>query len=121
MSDTAKTYTWTGQTYGESGGYVDREYTVEGPLYHGGGRRYRGGELRAGMPTNQWGDEGDRSQFIHFTTRLDGAVEYARLTGGHVFEVEPTGDFRMGYSGDEYKSEHPLKVVRKLDRSEWED
>lgn len=115
-----KTYTWTGQAYGENGGYVDREYTVTGPLYHGGGRRYRGGELRTGMPTNPWGDEGERSQFIHFTTDLKSAAEYARQTGGHVFEVEPTGDFRMGYSGSEFRSVHPLKVIRKLDPTEWE-
>lgn len=114
-----RTYTWKGLAYGENGGYVDKEYTVDGPLYHGG-RRIRGDELRAGMRTNEWGDEGPVSRFIHFTTRLDTAADYARRVGGHVYEVEPTGEFRLGYSGDEYRSEHPLKVLRRLEREEWE-
>jgi hypothetical protein len=115
----AVTYTWTGETYGATG-YESKTYTVEGPLYHGGGRSLRGGELTPGRRTNDWGDEGEVSRFVHFTTRLDVAAEYARLSGGHVFEVEPTGDFRMGYSGDEYKSEYPVRIVRTLDPSEWE-
>lgn len=118
MADGVTTYEWEGQAYGENG-YEPRTYTVEGPLYHGG-RRIRSDELRAGMRTNPgWGDEGPVSRFIHFTTRLDTAAEYARLTGGEVYEVEPTGPFRMGYIGDEYKSEHPLKVLRTLAREEW--
>lgn len=116
-----RTYTYTAQTYGENGGYVTREFTIEGPLYHGGGRRLReGAQLTTGRRTNGWGDEGPKSRYVHFTTRLDVAAAYARQTGGHVYEVEPTGPFSIGYSGDEYKTEHPLNVVRRLDPEEWQ-
>lgn len=119
MGATPPTYTYTAITYGEQG-YVEREFTVTGPLYHGGGKRLRAGDtLRPGRRTNTWGDEGERSRFVHFTTRLETAAEYARLTGGHVLEVEPTGDFALGYCGDEYKTTHPLTVLRRLDPSEW--
>jgi hypothetical protein len=48
------------------------------------------------------------------------AADYAHLTGGHVFEVEPTGEFAIGYNGGEYKSTHPLTVVRRLEPGEWQ-
>jgi hypothetical protein len=115
-----QTYTWTGLTQGPNG-YEEKTFTVEGPLYHGGGRRLRqGAQLTAGRRTNGWGDEGPRSRYVHFTTRLETAAAYARQTGGHVYEVEPTGEFSMGYAGDEFKSEHPLSVVRRLDPGEWQ-
>jgi rifampin ADP-ribosyltransferase len=115
------TYTWTGLTYGDDGGYVEKTFTVEGPLYHGGGKRLReGAQLTAGRRTNGWGDEGARSRYIHFTTRLETAAAYAERTGGHVYVVEPTGEFAMGYAGDEFKTVHPLTVVRRLERREWQ-
>ncbi|MEU9405525.1 NAD(+)--rifampin ADP-ribosyltransferase [Streptomyces sp. NPDC048281] len=116
-----KTYTWTGMVQ-TAYRYEERTFTIEGPLYHGGGKRLRkGAQLTAGRRTNrEWGDEGARSRYIHFTTRLDVAAEYARLTGGHVYEVDPTGEFSHGYNGGEYKSEHPLNVVRRLDPQEWQ-
>ncbi|MFJ4902943.1 DUF6011 domain-containing protein [Streptomyces sp. NPDC088727] len=115
-----KTYTHTALTYGENGGYVEKTFEVRGPLYHGGGARLReGDEIKTGRRTNPWGDEGRKSTCVHFTNRLEVAAAYAEKSGGHVFEVEPTGDFSMGYSGDEYKSTHPLTVVRRLTRDEW--
>ncbi|PPS89593.1 NAD(+)--rifampin ADP-ribosyltransferase [Streptomyces sp. MH60] len=120
-ADKPKSYTFTAQTYGENGGYVEKTFTVEGPLYHGGGRRLReGAQLTAGRRTNPWGDEGPRSRYVHFTTRLDVAAAYARQSGGHVYVVEPTGDFTIGYSGEEYKSVHPLTVVRRLAPADWQ-
>jgi len=122
-ADAPRTYTYTAETYGDTPGeYVTREFTITGPLYHGGGRRLReGDQLTAGRRTNPWGDEGARSRYVHFTTRLDVAAEYARQSGGHVFEVEPTGPFSVGYGGEEYKTEHPLNVVRRLAPQEWHD
>jgi hypothetical protein len=111
-------FTWRYQTYGKGpeGGYTDEEREVSGPFYHGSrSKRLRpGSQVRPGMPTNSWGDEGPRSQRVHFTTSLAGARTYARDAGGHVYEVEPTGDVTMGYSGDEWKSEHPLRVIRRV-------
>jgi hypothetical protein len=120
-ADAPRTYTYTAETYGENGGYVTREFTIEGPLYHGGGKRLRqGAQLTAGRRTNPWGDEGPKSRYVHFTTRLEVAAAYARQSGGHVYEVEPTGDFAIGYGGEEYKTEHPMNVVRRLDPQEWQ-
>jgi hypothetical protein len=48
------------------------------------------------------------------------AAEYARQAGGYVYEVEPTGDFRMGYNGGEYKTIHPLTVIQAIDPKEGE-
>ncbi|MEU6362180.1 NAD(+)--rifampin ADP-ribosyltransferase [Streptomyces albidoflavus] len=113
-----KVYQFTASTYGPTD-YVEKTFDVHGPLYHGGGKNLRDGDqLRPGRKTNPWGDEGTRSRFVHFTTRLDVAAEYAERTGGHVYEVEPTGAFSFG-SADEYKTGHPLTVLRKLDRAEW--
>jgi hypothetical protein len=116
---TPRTYTYA-QTVQESGAYVDREFTVTGPLYHGGGRRLRSGDdIRPGR-TGQRGDyAGQRSPVVYFTTRLDTAAAYADASGGHVFEVEPAGAFTMDRSGDDFKTAAPLRVLRRLDRSEW--
>jgi hypothetical protein len=122
MTNTAESraYEYTVLTYGESGGYVEKAMKVSGPFYHGGRARLEfGDELLAGKTTNNWGDEGPVSQFIHFTTRLDVAAEYARSTNGHVYEIDPTGEFRPGYNGDEFKSRHPLTVLRRLGPEEW--
>jgi mRNA-degrading endonuclease RelE of RelBE toxin-antitoxin system len=115
-----KTYTWKGQAYAPEGGYVDKDYEVQGPLYHGGGKRLKDGDtIRPGRKTNPWGDEGPKSSHVYFTTRKDTAGSYADQAGGHVYEVEPTGDFRMDHNGDDYKTQHPLRVLRRLEPSEW--
>lgn len=118
----AKTYSWTGETYGPEG-YVTKTFEVPGPLYHGGGKRLReGDQIKPGRKTNPWGDEGPRSRHVYFTNHLPTAASYAEQTGGHVYEVEPTDDFRMDGSGGDgaYKTQHPLNVVRRLDPSEWQ-
>ncbi|MFF7198237.1 NAD(+)--rifampin ADP-ribosyltransferase [Streptomyces sp. NPDC008079] len=108
-------------TYGPDGGYVEKESEVYGPLYHGGGKRLReGDQIKPGRKTNSWGDEGAKSTHVYFTTHKDTAASYAQQSGGHVYEVEPTGDFKGDYNGGDYKTQHPLNVVRKLDRSEWD-
>jgi mRNA-degrading endonuclease RelE of RelBE toxin-antitoxin system len=117
-----KTYTWKGQAYGPDGGYVDKDYEVQGPLYHGGGKRLKPGDtIRPGRKSNypNWGDEPGKSTHVYFTPRKDTAASYAQQTGGHVYEVEPTGDFRMDHNVDDYKTKHPLTVVRRLEPSEW--
>jgi GNAT superfamily N-acetyltransferase len=108
-------------TYGPDGGYVEKESEVHGPLYHGGGKRLReGDQIKPGRRTNPWGDEGAKSSHVYFTQHLPTAADYARQSGGHVYEVEPTGDFKGDYSSGDYKTQHPLTVTRKLDPSEWD-
>jgi hypothetical protein len=51
---------------------------------------------------------------VHFTGDLGMAADYAHQAGGHVYEVEPTGDVQNGYSGDEWKSKNPLRVRRRV-------
>lgn len=102
-------------------GYQDVEKEIEGPLYHGGGARWReGAEIKPGRKTNEWGDEQGKSQHVYFTDKLDVAADYAQRTGGHVFEVEPTGDIKPDHHEGEYKTKHPLRVVRRLDPGEWQ-
>jgi hypothetical protein len=110
-------FTWRYQTYDNDGNYADKQQEVSGPFYHGSRskRLTPGGQVRPGMRTNGWGDEGDKSQFVHFTNDLDAARTYAQSAGGHVYEVEPTGEVRQGYGGGEWKSEHPLRVLRRVD------
>jgi hypothetical protein len=118
-----KTYKWQGQEYAPEGGYRDKEYEVQGPLYHGGGKRLREGDtIRPGRKSNypNWGDEPGKSQHVYFTPRVDTAASYAHGTGGHVYEVEPTGDFKMDHNADDYKTQHPLRVVRRLEPHEWD-
>jgi len=113
-------FTWRYQTHGPEGGYVSKEQQVTGPFYHGSrSKRLReGSQVTVGHPTNAWGDEGPRSQFNHFTTDLTGARDYARDAGGHVYEVAPTGEVKGGYNGDEWKSAHPLRVIRRVGDNE---
>lgn len=117
--DAVPSFTWRGQVQGPAG-YEDAERTVTGPFYHGSrSRRLQpGSQVKPGMPTNPWGDEGPRSQRVHFTTSLGGAADYARRAGGHVYEVEPTGEVRQGYDGSEWKSDHPLRVIRRVPEDE---
>jgi GNAT superfamily N-acetyltransferase len=118
-----KTYKWQGQEYAPEGGYRDKEYEVQGPLYHGGGKRLKEGDtIRPGRKSNypNWGDEPGKSQHVYFTPRVDTAASYAHGTGGHVYEVEPTGDFKMDHNADDYKTQHPLRVVRRLEPHEWD-
>lgn len=119
---TGKSWTMKYMTYAPEGGYVDKEREVEGPLYHGSRskRLVEGDHITPGRKTNPWGDEGNKSQHVFFTTELRTAADYARDAGGHVYEVEPTGEFSSDYSAGDYKTKHPLKVVRKLDHSEWQ-
>jgi hypothetical protein len=101
-------------------GYEDKVKSVEGPLYHGGRARVGEGDLIVpGRKTNPWGDEGPKSRHVFFTTNPATAQSYATESRGHVYEVEPTGDFGPDYNGDDFKSKHPLKVIRKVPKEEW--
>lgn len=112
-------FTWRYQTQ-TSTGYEDRERLVEGPFYHGSrSKKLREGDtVRPGFKTNNWGDEGEKASHVHFSTNLAGAASYAREAGGHVYEVEPTGEVQGGYSGEEFKSQHPLRVIRRVSPEE---
>jgi hypothetical protein len=103
-------------------GYEDVEDEIEGPLYHGSRSKslQPGDMITKGRKTNPWGDQGPKSQTVHFTVHHDTARDYADQAGGHVYEVEPTGEFKHDYSGGDFKTVHPLRVVRMVPRSEWE-
>lgn len=115
MTNTAPaTYNYR-QTVQTSVGYEEREFVIEGPLYHGG-RLNRTGTITRGRRTNPWGDEGAKSTHVYFTTDLETARQYAeKIPNGRVYEVEPTGAFRKDYAPCDYKTEHPLRVVREVD------
>jgi GNAT superfamily N-acetyltransferase len=95
-------------------GYEDAEDEIEGPLYHGSrSKRLKpGDEITIGRRTNPWGDSGNKSDKVHFTVHHDTARDYADQAGGHVYEVEPTGPFAHDYSSGDFKSYHPLRVLR---------
>lgn len=115
--DDVPSFTWRYETPVPEGGYVTREREVTGPFYHGSRSRRlnEGSEVTIGRKTNDWGDEGPRSKFVHFTTSLPAAAEYARRAGGHVLEVRPTGDdIKGGYVNGEFKTKKPLAVVRRV-------
>lgn len=113
---TAAKYPWTHERYTPTG-YETVQSELEGPLYHGSrSKRLKPGDLiTPGRKTNPWGDEGPKSKWVHFTTDHDNARGYADEAGGHVYEVEPTGDFQMGYHGTEYKTTDPLRVIRRVE------
>lgn len=112
-------YRWI-QTVQGADGYEDREFVIRGPLYHGGGRLWREGQqITPGRRTNVWGDDDGPSKHVYFTTQKDIAATYAMQTGGHVFMVEPMGVFRFDRGENEFKSLSPLRVVRRLEPSEW--
>lgn len=105
-------------------GYADEERTIEGPLYHGGRANLRPGDhLTVGRKPNSWGDEGPKSTHNYFTSDMDTAASYARDLGrrGRVYEVEPTGEFKKDYGPHDYKTPHPLRVVREISQHEWPD
>lgn len=97
-----------------SNGYEDVEDEIEGPLYHGSRSKGldTGDMITTKRKANSWGDEGPKSQHVFFTQHYDTAKSYADQAGGHVYEVEPTGEFKHDYSSGDYKTKHPLKVVR---------
>jgi hypothetical protein len=108
---------YTAQT---SRGYEDCEQEIAGPFYHGGRARLRPGDaLTTGRRTNSWGDEGPVSAYVHFTDDMACAAVYAQQCRGRLYEVEPTGEARPGYGSGEFKSAHPLRVVREIPRADW--
>lgn len=110
------------QTVQTMNGYEDQEREIEGPLYHGGRANVRPGDhLTVGRKPNSWGDEGPKSTHNYFTTEMDTAASYAKDLGrkGRIYEVEPTGEFKQDYSHGDFKTKHPLRVVREVFREEW--
>lgn len=94
-----------------------------GPLYHGGRARLLPGRLlRPGQRPNPWGDTFDdngRSVYLYCTTSLDTAEAYADAVRhtrrlGYVYEVRPTGPLLPDYNGSDYKTRHPLEIVRRI-------
>ena len=117
---------WSHETYGPQGDYVTKHDTVEGPFYHGGRANLRpGGMIKPGQRPNSWGDTFDargRSVHTYFAHEPETAAAYARETGGHMYEVEPTGKVTFDGSGGDgsWRSEHPLRVIRKIPPAEWD-
>lgn len=97
----------------------------QGPFYHGGRARLLPGRLlRPGQRPNPWGDTFDdegRSVYVYCTTDLDTAESYAdavrRATRrpAYVYEVRPTGELLPDYNGHDFKSKHPLEIIRRID------
>lgn len=117
MDRTSAKHTYTVTTQGPQG-YEDHEREVESPLYHGGRAKLQeGGLITPGRKPNAWGD--GLKDHTYFTTDQDTALDYARQTRGHLYEVEPTGDFKPDHNQGDFKSKHPLRVVRKIEREEW--
>jgi hypothetical protein len=115
---TAATYPYRATVQGRTG-YEDVERSIEGPLYHGGRANLGpGDEIVAGRKPNPWGDG---KGHVYFSTDHDTALDYAHQLGGkgHLYEVEPTGEFSHDRSGTDFKSKHPLRVIRKIERDEW--
>lgn len=118
-SRTAATHEYKVTVQGPTG-YEDKIKSVEGPLYHGGRARLgEGGLITPGRRTNSWGDEGPKSRHVFFTTNPATAQSYATESKGHIYEVEPTGPFHPDYNGEDFKSQHPLRVIRKVPKEEW--
>lgn len=111
-----RTAAWTMKyiTYGPEG-YIDKERQIEGPLYHGSRSKSldTGDLITPKRKPNPWGDEGPKSTHVYFTDRPEVAQDYADQAGGYVYEVEPTGEIKPDYQGSDYKSPHPLRVLRR--------
>lgn len=123
MPHTGASYTYNQTVMGPEG-YEDRVNTVEGPLYHGGRANLSPGEhLTIGRKPNEWGDDAGKSTHNYFTSNPDTAFSYAQQVGrrGRVYEVEPTGEFKMDHSADDFKTKHPVRIVREVPREEWPD
>lgn len=100
-------------------GYEDQTHEIEGPLYHGGRADVSPGDhITVGRKPNPWGDDGGKSTHVYFSTDLDTAHAYADQVGrkGKVYEVEPTGEFKHDRNGVDFKTKHPLRVVREVPR-----
>jgi hypothetical protein len=98
------------------------------PLYHGGrGRRAPGAFVAPGRKPNPWGDTFDdrgRSLYVYATESPGGAAAYRdaiRSLGlpAYVYEVEATGEVIDG--GNEIRSKHPFKIVRRLHDQEVDE
>lgn len=116
-------FTHNYETYGPDGGYVSKSRVVTGPFYHGGRANVGPGDmLTKGRKPNNWGDEGPKSTHNYFSTDKGSAASYSRSLGnrGHLYEVEPTGHVKQDYQGTDWKTEHPLRVIRKVPREEWD-
>lgn len=112
------------QTVQTANGYEDQNREIEGPLYHGGRAKVGPGDhITTGRKPNPWGDEGPKSTHNYFSADQDTALSYAHQLGGkgRLYEVEPTGEFKKDYGPHDYKTPHPLRVVREVHRDEWPD
>ena len=121
MSVKASSYRYH-QTFQTANGYEDQDREIEGPLYHGGRAKVGPGDhLTIGRKPNSWGDDGGKSTHNYFTTDRDTAASYAHDLGnkGRLYEVEPTGDFKMDHSEQDFKTPHPLRVIREVPHEEW--
>lgn len=84
-------------------------------LYHGSNREFSPGDMvEAGHP----GNFASRMSHVYMTEQAEGDESYkgARGYGRHVYEVQPTGWYghRRDARGDEWASNSPLRVVRRL-------
>jgi len=111
------------ETYGPEGAYIAHLQVIPGPCYHGGRARVRAGDLISpGHRTNSWGDERGRADWVYFATEPATAAAYAQATGGHLYQVAPSGEVHSDGSGGDgsYRSQFPLLVIRRVPPDEWD-
>jgi hypothetical protein len=100
--------------------YEERAAELSGPFFHGSrsSRIRPEAMITPGRQTNNWGDVRGRSTHVYLTTDPQCAASYAKALGGAVYEVEPTGALAMDYSGGDYKTTSPLRVIRRVPEAE---
>lgn len=103
----------------------------DGPFFHGTKALLQPGELLVPGFTSNFG-RGDVANFIYLTATMDAAIWGAELAlgegPGHVYEVEPTGEFEndpnltdQKYPGNptrSYRTRDALRVVREI--TDWQ-
>lgn len=103
-------------TVQDADGYREVSRTASGPFYHGGRARLApGGLVKPGHKTNSWGDIQGRSREVFFSASFEVAAAYARSTGGRLYEVEPAGECRPDVDPDSFRSDFPLRVIRRVE------
>ncbi len=102
-----------------------------GPFYHGTKADLQIGDLLVPGYHSNYG-QGKKANFIYFTATMDAAIWGAELAigegSGHIYLVEPTGDFENdpnltdkkfpGNPTRSYRSKEPLCIIGEV--QEWQ-
>ena len=102
-----------------------------GPFFHGTKADLQIGDLLVAGYHSNYG-QGKKANFIYFTATMDAAIWGAELAkgegNGHIYLVEPTGDFENdpnltdkkfpGNPTRSYRSKEPLRIIGEV--PEWQ-